>query len=477
MIKHTVRLVTLAILALGVRAVLAQGFGPSPGQRGDPYSPLAPQTQVQTRYPLPPPQISSGEPPLALQQQPPAPPGRYPLPQPAQQAPIREPQSQQASYAPANQPLQPPLTELFQPAQTVATVGDQHIFYGEVAPIVEQIVAPVAAQITSEADRQELDKVRQSLTKQIVRQIVDTKLMYLEFERQIEKQAGRDKLLEIRKSIASKMQADFETDLTEMRRQIATAKPEQIQKMSARDPVLPRMAVLMRDNECETLTELDAILRRFGSSLEKQVRLYGENKAGRSTVQKHVNVKPEVTHQEMLDYYQKNAAEFAVPAKARFELLTVRFDKSPTKNDAWNTLAEMGNAVFFGTPFATVARNHSQEPKAAQGGQYDWTTQGSLASKPIDGAIFSLEPGKLSQIIEDTRGYHIVRVIERTDAGQVSFLDAQADIKKAIAAQKLDADYKEFVEMLRTSTRVWTIYDEEAALARQPGQPGAAVPR
>jgi peptidyl-prolyl cis-trans isomerase C len=237
------------------------------------------------------------------------------------------------------------------------------------------------------------------------------------------------------------------------------------------------MAVLMRDNQCETLNELDVVLRRYGSSLEKQVRLYGENKAGRSTVTKHVNIKPEITHQEMLDYYEKNAAEFAVPAKARFELLSVRFDKSPSKNDAWNTLAEMGNAVFFGTPFATVARNHSHDPSAARGGQYDWTTQGSLASKPIDAAIFSLEPGKLSQIIEDNRGYHIVQVLERTDAGQISFLDAQADIKKALASQKLDADYKEYVEMLRTNTRVWTIYDEETAIARQPGQPAAALPR
>jgi hypothetical protein len=473
-IKHTVRLVTFAIVALAVRAALAQGYGPSPGERGDPYSPLGPQAQVQTRYPLP-----QAQPPPIQQPVDPRPqpaPGRYPLPQP-QQPPIREPQSQQASFAPADQQPQPPPTELFQPAQTVAMVGDQHIFYGEVAPIVEQIVAPVAAQITSDADRQELDKVRQSLTRQVVRQIVDTKLMYLEFERQIEKQAGRDKLVEIRKSIATKMQADFETDLTEIRKQIATATPEQVQKMMARDPVLPRMAVVMRDNQCETLNELDVVLRRYGSSLEKQVRLYGENKAGRSTIARHVNTKPEITHQEMLDYYQKNAAEFAVPAKARFELLTVRFDKFPSKNDAWNTLAEMGNAVFFSTPFATVARNHSQEPNAAKGGYYDWTTQGSLASKPIDAAVFALEPGKLSQIIEDDRGYHILRVIERTDAGQISFLDAQANIKKALASQKLDADYKEYVEMLRTSTRVWTIYDEESGLARQPAAPGSAVPR
>ena len=468
----------LALVALALRAAPAQQYAPSPGMRGDPYSPIGPQQQIETRYPLPPPTIGQApptigqpmtgqappsQPPLASQPQ--APPGRYPLP-----PPIREPSpQQQAGYIPQLAAESPPaLGELFQPTQTIAIVGDQHILYGDVAPIVDQILHPVMGQIRTEADRQELEKVRQNLTKQVLGQIVNTKLMYLEFERQIEKSAGRDRLLEIRKTIAARMQADFETDLAEIRRQIAAAKPEQVQKMMARDPVLPRMAVLMKEHQCESLGELDAVLRRFGSSLDKQVRLYGENKAGRSTVQQHVEIKPEVSHQEMLDYYQQNAAEFAVPAKARFEILTVKFANFPTKTDALNTLAQMGNAVYFGTPFATVARNHSQEPAAARGGQYDWTTQGSLASRPIDAAIFTLEPGKLSQIIEDERGYHIVRVKERTEAGSVSFLDAQQGIKDAIKAQKLEADYKQFVEMLRTSTRVWTVYDGETSVARQP---------
>ena len=472
--QRAVRLVVCGLIALAVRAAAGQTYGPSPGERGDPYSPMGPPAQVQQRYPLP----TASPPPSPPAAQPAQ---RYPLPQPAPPIQSPLPHSQQASYAPREQPgagpSPPPIGELFQPTQTVAIVGDQHIFYGDVGPTVEQILAPVLPQVRSESDRLELEKVRQSLARQCIRQIVDTKLMYLEFERQIEKNAGADKLVEIRKQIATKMQADFETDLAEIRKQVAAAKPEQIQKMMSRDPVLPRMAILMRDNNCETLSELDAVLRRFGSSLDKQMRLYGENKAGRSTIQKHVNIKPEVTHQEMLDYYRENAAEFAVAAKARFEMLTVKFANFPAtdagRREAWDRLAQMGNAVYFGTPLAAVAKNHSQEPNAEKGGYYDWTTQGSLASKPIDAAVFSLEPGKLSQIIEDERGFHIVRVIERTEAGQVSFLEAQPGIKKALLSQKLDADYKEYVEMLRTSTRVWTIYDE-AAVA---GRPGAALPR
>jgi parvulin-like peptidyl-prolyl isomerase len=474
-IHLALRLVFIATFALAVRMTVAQNavaqnYAPSPGERGDPYSPLGPQAQVQTRYPLPPPSAA----PQAQAQ---------PMVNPARQPPV---QSQQAGYVPAGPSLigsaplatlpdaaaAAPQNELFEPNTIVATVGSEFILYGEISGAVEQILAPVLPQVKTDADRAELEKIRQQLTKQVLGQVINTKLMFLEFLRNIEKNAGRDKLPEVQKSIESKMTASFEKELTAMRKQIATAKPTEIQKLMQRDAIIPRLAVLMRDNQAETLQELDAILRPYGSSLSKQIRLYGEDRLGKDTVRRQVFTTVEVSHQEMLDYFQANAADYAVPAKARFEILTVRFANFRTRSEAWNMLAQMGNEVYFGAPFATIARKHSQEPHAEQGGYYDWTSQGSLASKPIDQAIFTIEPNKLSQIIEDERGLHIVQVKERTEAGQVPFQEAQPKIKEAITQQKREADYKKFVESLRTKTQVWTKYDDETALARQPTATG-----
>jgi parvulin-like peptidyl-prolyl isomerase len=453
-------MLVLAMAALAVRAATAQTYGPSPGERGDPYSPLGPQAQVQARYPLP-------------QTQPPTTPTASPMPQ----APMAQPQ-QQAGYVsvegtPAPSADRPGPDQFFQPNQIMATVGSEFILAGEISGAVEQILAPLLPQVKSDAERQELARVREGLTRQVLGQAINTKLMYLEFLRQVERNAGRDKLLEVQKTIESKMLGSFEKELTAMREQIANAQSSQIQKLVQRDPIVPRLAVLMRDNQLETLNELDAILRQYGSSLDKQLRFYGEDRLGRETVRKQIFTNEEVSHQEMLDYYAQNAADFAVTAKARFEILTVKFANfAPTddgKRQAFNLLAQMGNEVYFGAPFATIARKHSQEPNAEKGGFYDWTSQGSLASKPIDQAIFTLEPNKLSQIIEDDRGYHIVRVLERTEAGQVPFLEAQVKIKEAIIAQRREADTKRVLDELRTKTHIWTIYDEAPELARQPG--------
>ena len=130
----------------------------------------------------------------------------------------------------------------------------------------------------------------------------------------------------------------------------------------------------------------------------------------------------------------------------------------------------MGNEVYFGAPFATIARKHSQEPNAQKGGYYDWTSQGSLASKPINQAIFTLEAGKLSQIIEDDRGCHIVRVIERTD-GRAGAVPGGPDQNQGSDHRSRSArpTTRSSSTQLGTEHEVWTIYDDATALARQPG--------
>jgi parvulin-like peptidyl-prolyl isomerase len=298
--------------------------------------------------------------------------------------------------------------------------------------------------------------------------MANSKLLYLAFLRSVEEEAGRDKMSEVKQNINKKIRESFAKELEHYRKEVEAASKEEIQKLVRREPTIVRLALLMKDNNAESLSELSALLQRYGSTLDEQIRQYGEHTLGKQMVFKNINTKPEVTHQEMLDYYEEHAADYAVPAKVKFEILTIKFASFPSKGEAYNAIAAMGNEVYFGAPFNAVARKSSQEPNADKGGFYDWTNQGSLASTAIDQALFTLEPGKLSQIIEDDRGFHIVRVIERSDAGSVSFLEAQKAIKEDIIARKRDADYKEFLTSLSKGTKVWTIYDDQNATARQP---------
>ncbi len=218
----------------------------------------------------------------------------------------------------------------------------------------------------------------------------------------------------------------------------------------------------------KTRIDLDNKLREHGSSLEREKQNFVEQQLAFGWIAQQTRTKHETTHEDMLAYYLEHIEDYSFPAKARWEELRIRTSNFPNRAAARQALAEMGDAVVVrGANFADVARARSQGPTAPIGGQYDWTTEGSLASDALDRAIFSLPIGRMSQILDDGRGptISIVRVIERTEAGREPFTEVQASIKDKLKNAHSEKDKQklhDYVEKLRVETPIWTIYDDEA---------------
>jgi parvulin-like peptidyl-prolyl isomerase len=133
----------------------------------------------------------------------------------------------------------------------------------------------------------------------------------------------------------------------------------------------------------------------------------------------------------------------------------------------------MGNEVLAGRPLAEVAKAKSEGPTAASGGEFDWTTKGSLSSPVLDEAIFSLPVGQLSTILADENALHIVRVTERKEAGRISFVDSQVDIRNSLHEERRRRQMDEYLARLRERTPVWTIFDGQPADAVTAARPTA----
>ena len=78
-----------------------------------------------------------------------------------------------------------------------------------------------------------------------------------------------------------------------------------------------------------------------------------------------------------------------------------------------------------------------------------------MASETLDQAIFTLPVGRLSDRLEDNEGFHIVRVIERTEAGRVPFEQAQVDIKETLRKEHIKSQITAYVAKLKQEIPVW----------------------
>ncbi len=316
-------------------------------------------------------------------------------------------------------------------AMVVARVGPEVVLEGDLlTPKAVEWLEKVSPGMPPEDVR----KLRLQICQQVIGQHVETLIVYVDALREI----PEDKIPEIRKNVDKAFDEQF----------------------------LPN---LMKEANVANSLEYEQQLRAKGQSLDRMRKMFFERGLAQEWLRKNVKTDEEIPHADMIAYYQNHLADYEYPAKARFESLTVKIGAKRSRKEAWDLLASMGNQVLAEKPFADVARSLSEGPTAAQGGIFDWTNQGSLASTKLDEAIFSLPVGQLSAIIEDDASpnladqaaLHIVRVVERTEAGRTPFLEAQVGIRETLMAERRTKASEEYLTKLRERTPVWTVFDEK----------------
>jgi hypothetical protein len=227
--------------------------------------------------------------------------------------------------------------------------------------------------------------------------------------------------------------------------------------------------ILMKREKVTSTSDLETALRAKGSSLDRERKMFQEQFIAQQWAQQQI--KPdgeEITHQDMIDWYQAHIKEFEQQPRVRWEEVVVTFARHPDHNEAWAAMAALGNRVLAGASLAEVARSASEGATASQGGKWDWTHSGSIDSKAINDALFSLPVNQLSPILESTDGLHIIRVVQRQELTRTSFLDAQKDVKEKIQKERFEKKYKEYVEELRKKFPIWTVFDASLAPAHNP---------
>jgi peptidyl-prolyl cis-trans isomerase C len=130
---------------------------------------------------------------------------------------------------------------------------------------------------------------------------------------------------------------------------------------------------------------------------------------------------PEVPEKEIREYYDENKQAFASMGsyRARHILRTVAADATPEeKEEARRQIEEARRLILEGRPFAEVAREYSQCNSAQAGGDLGTREKGFMPPE-FEAVAFSIEPGKLSDVVETKFGYHILEVLERTPEGTV----------------------------------------------------------
>ncbi len=132
-----------------------------------------------------------------------------------------------------------------------------------------------------------------------------------------------------------------------------------------------------------------------------------------------VNVTPEMVTAELARY-----AEGA--NKPHYRLVEIFLPVDNPEHDAKvkKDAEEIETQLRQGASFPMVARQFSQHPTAASGGDMGWVVDGQLAPE-LNSAIAKMEPGAISDPIRSTGGWYIVGLSARQEGLGTKIADVQ----------------------------------------------------
>ncbi len=188
-----------------------------------------------------------------------------------------------------------------------------------------------------------------------------------------------------------------------------------------------------------------------------------------------------VTEADAKKYYDENVKQFEVPEKVRASHILVstkptdpKADPNQVKAEAKKKAEELLKKVKDGGDFAALAKENSDCPSKAQGGDLGSFGRDQMA-KPFEDAAFGLKVGQISDLVETQFGYHIIKVTEHQDPNQIAFDKAKTDIINGLTQQKHQETFRKYVDSLRQSATI-TFPGSPAAPAPKPPQPILVAP-
>ena len=159
---------------------------------------------------------------------------------------------------------------------------------------------------------------------------------------------------------------------------------------------------------------------------------------------------------QIREFYDKNPEKFKQDEAIRASHILFRVPENAdaaTKKKAMDEAQSVLKQARSGADFAELAKKHSADGSAQQGGDLNFFSRGQMVPA-FDQAAFALKPGEISDIVTTQFGYHIIKLTERRAASTVPFEQVSVRIKEYLTEQKKQQKAQAFIDSLKQKAKI-----------------------
>jgi peptidyl-prolyl cis-trans isomerase SurA len=187
-------------------------------------------------------------------------------------------------------------------------------------------------------------------------------------------------------------------------------------------------------------------------------------------INKEISSRIWVTDAEIAAYYERNKSSFNV-AETQYhvaqiqvtpvadpEVRNLKNDDAKSPRDAERKIQALYARLRGGEDFGTVAQEYSEDPRTASGGgDMGFIPVSSLNSSPqLKQVVTALKAGEFSGVYRDSTGFHIIKLLGKEEAGQLtpSEPSVKTSIRQALMNEKEQLLKAAYIEVLRNRAKV-----------------------
>jgi len=201
--------------------------------------------------------------------------------------------------------------------------------------------------------------------------------------------------------------------------------------------------------------ELVSNLKERGISFEDMVKLYKKRITVSKIIEEKIGSQIQATDYELKDYYNNNKNEFsAKEGQIKASHILIAIDEDTTEEQAKEKIEEIYEKVKAGEDFAELAKENSDCPSSAQGGDLGFFEKGIMVPE-FEEAAFALKVGEVSEPVKTSFGYHIIK----RGSGSLSFEESKEMIEESLITSKKQAVLETYTKQILSKADV-QIYKE-----------------
>ena len=168
-------------------------------------------------------------------------------------------------------------------------------------------------------------------------------------------------------------------------------------------------------------------------------------------VDKYLAQDVKVSETDVKDFYKNNPNMFTRPEQVKASHILIKVEPQAdeaTKDKANKKIKEVQKKLQAGQDFASLASEFSEGPSNVNGGDLGYFSRGHML-KPFEEAAFNLKTGEVSDIVETSAGYHLIKVVDRKPESVVGYDDVKDKIAQHLEQEKRGRAVKADIEKLK----------------------------